>query len=184
MMIIDNIKKNSYHRTVNCEACHGPAAAHIASFNEDEIVLPTVPRKRGSCPLCHEYNPAKPTGFPQIDPVTHNPVKPCISCHDPHAPTPPEVPGECSACHAHIARSKALSPHAMLECTQCHIVPEEHKTYPRSYLPSKPISRADCGKCHHESAESDKFIPRIDIATHGEEYLCWQCHYPHYPEAK
>ena len=30
--------------------------------------------------------------------------------------------------------------------------------------------------------KSDKEIPRVDMATHGERYVCWQCHYPHSPE--
>ena len=35
--------------------------------------------------------------------------KPCKDCHDPHAPVPPVVPGQCSACHAQIERTKAVS---------------------------------------------------------------------------
>lgn len=181
---IEDSKKNSYHRTVNCEACHGPGVDHISSFEEDEIILPPVERKRESCPICHQYNQAKPTGFPQIDKVTHNPLKPCISCHDPHVPDPPETPGECRACHARIANTKALSPHSLLECIQCHKTPEEHKSNPRGWLPGKPEGRSDCGLCHSQSSESDVSIPRIDLQSHGDGFLCWQCHYPHYPEAK
>jgi len=22
-------------------------------------------------------------------------------------------------------------------------------------------------------------VPTVDMATHGEKYVCWQCHYPH-----
>ena len=181
---ITSKKKASFHRNVNCEACHGPAAKHIESFDEDEIVFPEVPRDRGHCILCHEYNQAKPTGFPQIDPVAHNPMKPCISCHNPHAPDPPRNPDRCSACHASIARTKALSPHALLECKQCHQVAPEHFSTPRLALPTKPKARKDCSKCHSRSAESAEGIPRSDAEQHGEGYLCRQCHYPHYPEAK
>lgn len=181
---IYDLKKDSYHRNVNCEACHGPAAPHIASFDEDEIVLPSAPRERGYCAFCHAYDPAKPTGFPQIDPMAHNPVKPCISCHNPHAPDPPEAPGDCGACHTKITRTTVLSPHALLECTQCHTTPAEHRVNPRGWKPSKPSSREDCGKCHNKDVDGDKFIPRINLATHEEGYLCWQCHYPHYPEVE
>ncbi len=181
---IGEIKKISNHRTVNCEACHGPAVAHIASFEEDEQVFPVVPRKREHCMKCHAYNPAKPTGFPQIDPVLHNPIETCISCHNPHHPEPSEVPGSCSACHTKISRTKGLSPHAQLECIECHSTPEEHKSNPRAWKPEKPTVREQCGKCHGKNAESDRLIPRIDLKNHGEGYLCWQCHYPHYPEAK
>ena len=180
---IGELKSNSHHRYVNCEACHGPAADHVASFDEDEIILPFAPRKRGYCVLCHTYDPSKPTGFPQIDPIAHNPVKPCITCHNPHAPEPPEVPNGCSACHAGIARTKALSHHSLLECTQCHVTPDEHRSLPRSNRPAKPTARMDCGVCHAKDADSDRLIPRVNMTAHGEGYLCWQCHYPHYPEA-
>jgi len=181
---IVDIKKASQHINVNCEACHGPALDHVASFEGDETILPFAPRERGYCPLCHKYDPAKPTGFPQIDPIMHNPGKPCIKCHDPHAPDPPSVPGQCSACHQGIARTKALSPHSVLECTQCHITPEEHRSNPHMARAGKPSTRADCGFCHSDMADSDKSIPRIDLDIHGEGYICWQCHYPHFPRVK
>jgi hypothetical protein len=25
-------------------------------------------------------------------------------------------------------------------------------------------------------------IPQVDLDTHGQPNLCWQCHYPHFPE--
>ena len=175
-----DMKLASRHRTVTCEVCHGPAAAHTEAPDEHEL---PAPRQRSYCPLCHEYNASRPTGFPQIDPRAHNPMKPCMSCHNPHDPVPPHVPEECGACHGEIARSKAVSHHALLLCTTCHETHEEHKVHPRLVRPSKPSTSAFCGRCHGEDADSSKEIPRIDLATHGENYLCWQCHYPHYPEA-
>ena len=177
---VEEAKSESFHRNVNCEACHGPALDHIES---DAEILPPAPRKRGYCPLCHEYNPARPTGFPQIDPIAHNPGEPCISCHNPHAPDPPHTPGDCSACHANVSRTKALSPHAPLDCRDCHKTPEEHKVSPRRVKPEKPISPDLCKRCHDKRADSSKRIPRVDVSTHGQPYLCWQCHYPHFPEA-
>jgi hypothetical protein len=171
----------SKHLGVTCEVCHGPAASHVASPGE---VRPPAPRERGFCPLCHGYNASRPTGFPQIDPVAHNPLVPCMTCHDPHAPEPPVVPGECGACHGQIARQKAVSHHATLLCETCHEVLEEHKTEPRLNLPSKPATRDFCGTCHDRDAPSPARIPRIALSTHGEDYLCWQCHYPHYPETE
>ncbi|MCP5112697.1 MAG: hypothetical protein GY953_17875, partial [bacterium] len=99
------------HRGVACEVCHGPAAAHADDPTE---FRPAVPRQRDLCQLCHTYDPARPTGFPQIDPAVHNPLQPCFGCHDPHAPEPPTTPEECAACHGHIARTKAVSHHALL----------------------------------------------------------------------
>jgi len=173
------LKSTGYHRDVNCEVCHGPGNEHI---DDPDVITPEAPRGRGYCPFCHEYLPARPTGFPQIVSTSHNPLKPCISCHDPHNPVPKETPKNCSGCHAEIANSKSISHHVNIECTHCHISPEEHKIEPRLNLPSKPASRAFCGECHSKDAESEKGIPRVDLQSHGEAYVCWQCHYPHLPE--
>lgn len=174
----------SNHRGVACEVCHGPAADHVAGPMN---VKPPAPRERGFCPRCHAYNPSRPTGFPQIDPVAHNPLTPCITCHDPHQPEPPVTPEECGACHGQIARQKAISHHAPLGCTTCHETPERHKVAPRTVRPGKPADRSFCGGCHGEDAPNQAGlpqIPRVNLRTHGEGYLCWQCHYPHYPETE
>lgn len=169
----------SMHRGVTCEVCHGPAADHVAAPGN---VKPPAPRDRGFCPLCHSYNPSRPTGFPQIDPVAHNPLMPCVTCHNPHAPEPPMAPEECSACHGQIARQKAVSHHATLACTTCHEAPEQHRVDPRSALPDKPASRAFCGQCHAAGEAASPRIPQVNLRDHGGDYNCWQCHYPHFPE--
>lgn len=172
-----NTKKKSFHKNVSCETCHGPSVGHTA---DPVAIKPFAPRKRKFCPSCHAYDPSIPTGFPQINPIVHNPLKACITCHNPHDPEPPTVPQECSACHAEIARSKAVSHHALVTCTTCHATPESHKLTPRTVRPAKPETREFCGKCHGQEAER-KDAPKIDLPTHGEGYLCWQCHYPHMP---
>lgn len=174
------LKNQSNHRGVACEVCHGPAAKHIEDPSEN---LPEAPRDRGLCPLCHGYDPARPSGFPQIIPALHNPGHACIFCHNPHNPQLPHAPEECSACHRAIANQKSVSHHTTLACTVCHTVPAEHLTDPRSAMAQKPTQRNLCGKCHAVNAASSKGIPRIDMDTHGERYLCWDCHYPHSPEA-
>lgn len=176
---IGSIKKGSYHRSVTCETCHGPAAAHTEDPEGNKL---PAPRERGYCPLCHEYLPSRPTGFPQIITELHNPRKACISCHDAHDPKPPYTPKECEACHAEIARTIALSHHYDISCTRCHRTPEEHRTRPRDYRPEKPAAREFCGECHAEDAKTLQEIPRVNMETHGERYVCWQCHYPHLPE--
>ena len=174
-------KSTSNHSGVSCEVCHGPAAEHAAAPGS---VKPPAPRERGFCPMCHGYNASRPSGFPQIDPVAHNPTVPCMTCHDPHAPEPPVIPGACRACHGQIASQKAVSHHATLPCLTCHEAPDEHKATPRLVRPGKPDTRDFCGGCHAEAAASPSHIPRIDMSTHGDGYLCWQCHYPHHPEAE
>lgn len=175
------VKDKSYHKSVECEVCHGPAAAH--TLDPDGNQLPS-PKGRGYCPLCHEYIPSRPTGFPQIISESHNPMKACATCHDPHDPRPPYVPKECEACHAEIARTKALSHHTYLTCTRCHETPKEHNIQPRVYRPEKPTTRELCGECHSKDIPGEKGVPRVNMATHGEKYVCWQCHYPHLPEAR
>ena len=173
-------KKSGYHRNLSCEGCHGAAMAHIDDPSE---VLPPAPRQRKFCPQCHTYNLSRPSGFPQINPAAHNPLKPCITCHDPHDPVPPETPRECEACHAQIARMKAVSPHIFLECITCHPTSDEHKVVPNLVKPQKPTDREFCARCHGLRSEVED-TPKVDITVHGEKYLCWQCHYPHMPEVQ
>lgn len=175
------VKENSNHKGLSCEVCHGPAARHIDAPDE---YVPDAPRGRGYCPLCHGYDPSRPTGFPQIVTALHNPGKACMTCHNPHAPTLPRTPEECSACHRVISSQKSISHHAALPCTKCHNVPKEHLTDPRAALAQKPEHREFCGQCHDRGADSPREIPRINLDTHWDRYLCWDCHYPHYPEAR
>jgi len=184
-------KNKSYHRTVSCEACHGPAKEHTGN---PMGVRPEVPTGRDPCLACHSYLESRPTGFPQILKDRHNPVRPCANCHEPHDPTPPERPEDCSACHTSIARTKAISHHAPLECEVCHEAPPEHNELPRAHLPKKPFEREFCGTCHATTASPPEMlrgvdfsmydIPRINLTTHGGTFVCWQCHYQHSPEAR
>jgi hypothetical protein len=170
-------KQKGWHRNLACEGCHAPAAKHA---EDPGAAKPEINRERKGCPQCHAYDPSRPTGFPQINPTAHNPRVACVKCHDPHDPVPPHVPKQCAACHAQIERTKSVSSHALLECTTCHKAPEQHRIAPRSALPSKPDSREFCAQCHGKGAPT-KEAPKVDLATHGGAYMCWQCHYPHLP---
>jgi hypothetical protein len=174
-------RSDSYHRALSCEVCHGPAHSHVEDPTSHQ---PPIPRKRGeACLYCHSYLPSRPTGFPQIIERIHNPMEPCVTCHDPHDPSPPEVPESCSACHAQIARTKAISHHHSVDCETCHDAVPQHRESPRANLPKKPTEREFCLGCHGVDAGSGSDIPRIDSGDHGGTYLCWQCHYPHFPES-
>ena len=175
---IGEIKTAGYHKNLSCEVCHGAAVMHT----EDPEIIPQAPRGRGYCPICHEYLPSRPTGFPQIVSASHNPMRACITCHNPHDPKPPEPPKECEACHAEIAATKSLSHHVYIPCVRCHEASEEHKIRPREFPAVKPLSREFCGQCHAADTAAEKGIPKIDLATHEPRYVCWQCHYPHLPE--
>jgi hypothetical protein len=169
------------HRGLSCETCHGPTAAHAQSPD----TAPQIPQPRQFCPVCHAYDPSRPTGFPEIDPVGHNPLIRCTNCHDPHAPVPPVTPEECQACHGQIARAKAMSKHARLPCTTCHQAPEKHKHTPHVVRPTKPANRSFCVQCHAQADTVKQHgAPQIDVTSHHERYLCWDCHYPHNPKAQ
>lgn len=174
-------KRGGHHRMLSCESCHGPCYEHTQDPGGD--FTPYAPRLRDFCVLCHAYDPAKPTGFPQINPATHNSLKPCIECHKPHAPVPPETPRECGACHGEIEKTKSVSAHATLSCTICHETTDDHKNNPHRVKPTKPENREFCGKCHAIGA-AKKEAPKVDLETHGEKYECWECHYPHMPEGR
>jgi hypothetical protein len=174
-------KKQGYHRGIACEACHGPAASHS---QDPEKIKPSVTRTRTLCLLCHEYLPTRPTGFPQVIADSHNPSKPCVSCHRPHDPKPPQPLKKCEACHAKIQRVLSLSNHTELDCTGCHEVAKGHYSLPREYPPKKMQNRLLCLRCHDKKNHVPEGISKVDGATHGEKYLCWQCHYPHMPEAR
>ncbi len=174
-------RSKSHHRGISCETCHGPSTAHIEAPDEH---TPDLPSGRDFCPLCHGYNISRPTGFPQVVTERHNPGQPCQSCHDPHNPLLPTTSAtECSACHRNIYNVKLASHHAALACTECHIVPPEHFTQPNTTEAEKPRERSVCGKCHDLDLDGDRGVPKVDLQTHGGRYLCWECHYPHYPEA-
>ena len=175
------ILASSFHRTLSCVVCHGPAGQHAGDPGSQR---PQIPRQRGAaCLFCHEYLASRPTGFPQIIERNHNPTQPCVDCHTPHDPTPPEVPESCAACHTEIARTQAISHHASLSCVTCHETDEMHRQNPRTALPKKPAERQFCARCHGADAQSPGNVPRVDLAAHGAPYLCWQCHYPHFPES-
>jgi hypothetical protein len=175
-------KYGGAHRNINCENCHGPSAEHAVEGKEP---LPPRPREREFCLRCHSYDASRPNGFPQVDPQEHNPRKKCLSCHEAHDPVPPKTPQDCGGCHGRIARIKALSTHALVECSSCHTVDERHMTEPRLALPTKPGSREVCGACHAAgSTDPGASKMTVDLATHGGTYLCWQCHYAHLPEGR
>ena len=78
------VKKAGKHAGVACEACHGPAAKHA---DDPESMKPPRPDTAVLCVRCHEANPAKPRGFPQVDSKEHSMGAACGDCHKPHSPS-------------------------------------------------------------------------------------------------
>jgi hypothetical protein len=167
------------HEGVSCEVCHGPLQQHVEDMGE---TTPRIPRGREFCELCHGYNPSRPSGFPQILVNSHYPAEACTKCHDAHSPQA-ELIGICAGCHREIANQKSLSHHASLECTRCHGVPAGHSAQPRLVRASKPSHNSLCGGCHDNDEGVALGAPQIDVVEHSGRYHCWDCHYPHFPEA-
>jgi len=174
-------RSTSKHAVVACEACHGPGLAHTQNPTEQKMSLPSG---RERCGYCHNYDASRPTGFPQIDPARHGKNEPCMTCHNPHHPEPTGKVEACEACHAEIVRTLSMGRHKTLDCTTCHGSGTTHISDPGRMRPDVPRTRNFCGGCHSDSASSPESVPRIDLSAHGEDYLCWQCHFPHLPEAR
>jgi len=92
------------HAGINCETCHAPLATHVHFDDiEDFMANPdnyewsdemAILQAKDLCIRCHEAQPAKPHGFPQVTIVEHlaeneveNSPDVCLDCHDPHDPS-------------------------------------------------------------------------------------------------
>jgi hypothetical protein len=73
------------HKSLSCEACHGPGRAHA---DNPDLKLPQP--AFSTCVRCHEANPSRPSWHKQIVTKNHYSGSKCTECHVPHAPT--EVP--------------------------------------------------------------------------------------------
>ena len=185
----------------HCLSCHDPHSAKEKGLLKITVHKPMVD---GQCRECH-LAPTEPAPFKttksgsELCLECHSSMKKelrrnfihdptvkgnCLTCHDPHNPLLPHSPTECSACHREIASKKMVSPHVSLTCKRCHDVPEGHLDTPRYVRANKPVSRELCGSCHATNSGSDRSIAKIELDTHNERYNCWDCHYPHFPEAK
>jgi hypothetical protein len=70
------------HKTLSCEACHGPAQVNAATH---EVKLDK--EVQTSCLRCHEANPSRPSWHKQVVAKDHyNTGDKCTECHPPHAP--------------------------------------------------------------------------------------------------
>lgn len=77
------IEKKSRHAALNCQGCHGPLAAHVASEGEQKPALPDVVPL---CTRCHEASAGRPKFLPQVNTAEHSGGEKCSTCHLPHAP--------------------------------------------------------------------------------------------------
>ncbi len=77
------VRNAGLHRTIACEACHGPASIHADDPGKSK---PAITAIAALCTRCHEANPAKPAWFKQVSTASHNAGTSCEICHQPHSP--------------------------------------------------------------------------------------------------
>lgn len=69
------------HKTISCEACHGPNRPHVR--NPD--IVP-VKLNDQHCLRCHLADAARPAKHRQVTLTEHYPGEKCIECHVAHQP--------------------------------------------------------------------------------------------------
>lgn len=134
---------------VECEACHGPGAQHIASIRDGKPGSGTIRSLKGMdaeeasefCGVCHRtWDAVLLMGVRGVNNVRFAPYRlansrcfsvedrriACTACHDPHGAlveSDKAYDAKCAACHntANIVLKKRMCPVAKQACTSCHM---------------------------------------------------------------
>jgi predicted CXXCH cytochrome family protein len=88
----------------------------------------------------------------------------------------------CKDCHADKFASIMKSPHAIIQCENCHGPAIDHPDNPPKLTIDR--SRALCLRCHYPLAyptSGRAKIKGIDPDTHNRDFECSTCHNPHKP---
>ena len=94
-------------------------------------------------------------------------------------------PGTCTECHEEKAGLLAKSPHATINCQDCHGPALNHPDDPPKLTIDK--SRGLCLRCHAKILDvgtARAKIPGIRDAEHNPDAPCAECHDPHNPAVK
>ena len=173
------------HGKLQCEACHGPGAAHVKKPPSGQQRQPVIrfgstsqapaAVQNSMCSTCHQTDLG--TGWHASAHATNE--VPCASCHRSHTAsdsilkvaTQPDV---CATCHS-IARNDLHRAYAhpidqgKMSCTGCHSV---HKSTNDPLLKQRSVNDT-CYQCH-----ADKRGPFLwEHAPVAED--CTACHAPH-----
>ncbi len=169
---------------IQCEACHGPGSAHVASTLKADINV-----DRSVCSRCHESKPVETvrvrdgflTPYSEVNQLMKSTMRhlACIDCHDPHPSAEHSIKQTCEGCHQRIARSfnTSFMNRVGVTCMDCHMAPAgvvaegDRKKY-----------RGDL-KSHIFKIERAKEFPdkavnghRINPGYLSVEYACLRCH--------
>lgn len=147
------------YENVQCEACHGPSAAHAQN---PDLIKPVIDSTGATCEGCHvgENPPAADESGLFIDHHDENldiftskhEALSCTTCHNPHA----------SVVYEDAATDQGSEPGIIAECADCHWEQDEFR--PANH----PFPK--CVDCHMAplatNALADPDRPRGDVANH------------------
>jgi predicted CXXCH cytochrome family protein len=89
----------------------------------------------------------------------------------------------CKDCHEEEYTKHAASPHAAIECENCHGPSQDHPDNPEKLTVDK--SRELCVRCHallsYPNSDRGKIKGLPDPASHEPGDPCSSCHNPHHP---
>lgn len=92
----------------------------------------------------------------------------------------------CAECHDDKAERLESSPHAIIQCENCHGPGEDHPETENPETMTINTSRDLCLRCHADLGYPDTnrgdVIPGIDPDTHNVDSVCVDCHDPHNPD--
>jgi len=91
----------------------------------------------------------------------------------------------CRGCHSEQYNKLIQSPHAIINCENCHGPALEHPSEPTKLLIDR--SRQQCLRCHSYlpyPTSDRKNIKGIDSESHNPDTECSMCHNPHNPDLR
>lgn len=88
----------------------------------------------------------------------------------------------CNNCHPDKYETIMMTPHAIIQCENCHGPAIDHPSDPPKLIIDK--SREQCLRCHYPlpyQTSGRKNIRGVDPETHNPDIECSMCHNPHKP---
>jgi len=88
----------------------------------------------------------------------------------------------CQGCHSDKYKSISVTPHANIQCENCHGPALDHPTNPPKLDIDK--TRGSCLRCHSKlpyPSSGRKDVRGIDPDNHNPGMECVMCHNPHMP---
>lgn len=166
MQLVEKIKPNSIVMGIDCERCHGPAAAHVQFHqqNPDEKLakhvtsIATLSRqqKLDMCATCHSGNPVSLQSifnFKPGDSISN------YYMYYPGAALEPDVHGM----QLQLLQKSKCYQQSTLTCITCHNSHRQEEN-------NQQVFTASCRSCHQQSAHVTQMV--------ADKKHCVSCHMP------